>query len=346
MLSFSGCDTSAYRIRALSLADATRPGEDLLLKGLLPQDSERRRWMECSIAVCAEASALAGITGHGSIAMILCSGCLWALWWHYRKETSTGGDCDLSQHDRRSLTSMLLVYAILIAGWAWYLWPAKGNAMGAGKISHARTRRPLTQHETSWDGIILWPNPPRKAKIDPPPMPHSSSMSVGRITKPLVIPFSGAYWFFKSPATAPSAKAHVAHGNPTAVIIRSSDWHRLEMEANQGLSVPIDLRCCRAIELAIRNGDSRPGRINIAMRLIDSSAARSENLGSRPVSSSMASELLMDRPPIDEVLQYRIAANPHIRQFDQIQIVFEPSPGRSLGGEQIAIREFRFLPKY
>jgi hypothetical protein len=90
----------------------------------------------------------------------------------------------------------------------------------------------------------------------------------------------------------------------------------------------------------------RPGGIDIALKLIDSSTARSENLGLRPVVSNLASEFRLDRPPIDEVLRYRIPANTLIRQFDQIEIVFEPSPERSLGGEQIAIREFRLLPEY
>jgi hypothetical protein len=99
MLSLSGFDASAYWLR-----------EDLLLKCPLPQDSERRRWVGCSIAVSAEASALAGNMGHGFIAMVLCSGCLLALWWHYRQETIMSGDCDVSAHGSRSLTSMLLVF--------------------------------------------------------------------------------------------------------------------------------------------------------------------------------------------------------------------------------------------
>jgi hypothetical protein len=166
------------------------------------------------------------------------------------------------------------------------------------------------------------------------------------MTKPLVIPFSGAYWFFKAPASAPSAKAHVVSGNPTAVIIRSTDWNRLMMEAHQELSAPIELSCCRAIEVAIHNADSRPGRIEIAMKLIDSSTRQTEDLGSRVVMSSTAANLSIDRPAIDEVLQYRVPVNSHIHKFDQIQVVFETSRERSFGGTQIAIKEFKLLPAY
>ena len=346
MFSFLESGTFAPTNRVLLLDITETQGEQLFLRSLLPQDTEHRRWMEYSIAVCAEASVLAASTGYGWAAMILGSACLVILAWHYCKQTVTSEEHDHLHHTRRSRIRMLAVFAILIAGWAWYLWPVGGNAIHAGTPGPAKTSHSLIKGDTSWVGIVLWPNPPQKAKVTPPPLPHPSLTSVGRMTKPLVIPFSGSYWYFKSSTKGPGPGAHVVHESPIAVIIHSTDWHPLAMEAHQALSAPINVMCCRAIDLAIRNGDNRPGRIDIALKLIDSSTGRSELLGVRPVLSSLASELRLDRPPIDELLRYRIPANTRMLQFDHIEIVFESSPERSLGGEQIAIREFRLLPEY
>lgn len=346
MSTFSKCESSTYPIRTL-FVDSPEPGDGLLAKSLLWPDRERHKRTTFAVAVCAELFVLAAITGHNSIAMVLGSGCAWGLWWQYRRETSMASEGDRSSRRRRRPAGMLLLLGITITVWTWYLWPVRRHLLpGAGNRSHARNRTSASQRDLSWEGVILWPTLPRKANLPPPPRPHLQSTSAGRMTKPLIIPFSGAYWFFKAPAEAPGARAHVAHESPTGVIIRSSDWHRLMMEAHQELGAPIELSCCRAIELAIRNGDSRPGRIDIAMKLIDSSTKQSENLGSRLVLSSMMPNLSMDRPAVDEVLHYRIPASPHIRQFDQIQIVFEPSQERSFGGVQIAIQEFRLLPEY
>jgi heme/copper-type cytochrome/quinol oxidase subunit 2 len=346
MFSFLESGTFAPTNRVLLLNVTATQGEQLFLRSLLREDRERRRWMNYLIAVCAEVSVLCASIGYGWTAMISCSACLMILAWHYRKETITSEEHDHLHHNRRSLILMLTVFAILVAGWTWYLWPVGSNATHSGTVGLAKASHSLNQGDTSWVGIVLWPNPPRKARITPPPLPHAPFTSVGRMTKPLVIPFSGSYWYFKSSTKGPGPRAHVVHESPIAVIIHSTDWHPLAMEAHQALSAPINVMCCRAIDLAIRNGDNRRGRIDIALKLIDSSTARSETLGLHTVLSSLTSEFRLDRPPVDEVLRYRIPTNTLMRQFDQIEIIFEPSPERSLGGEQIEIREFRLLPEY
>jgi hypothetical protein len=43
------------------------------------------------------------------------------------------------------------------------------------------------------------------------------------ISKPLVIPFHGSYWYFRDPAKRPSSEAHIMRGLPTKVAILSTD---------------------------------------------------------------------------------------------------------------------------
>jgi hypothetical protein len=163
-----------------------------------------------------------------------------------------------------------------------------------------------------------------------------------------VIPFDGAYWYLGSSASKPGRDAHVERGSPTDVDIHTTDWRPLIMKAHQQLAYPLDSRCCRELDLAILNADNRPGAIRIAVQLIDSTSShtQSEALGVRAVRSSMPPEFSLNRPPTSEVLKYPIPAKSPIRHFNQIEVIFLPSPERSRGGSQIAIRNFQLLPAW
>lgn len=139
--------------------------------------------------------------------------------------------------------------------------------------------------------------------ISPPP--RGPLARAAPLSKPLLIPFDGMYWYLRSPAKAPGRHAHVAHGSPARVDIHSADWHPLVMEAHQHLASPIDARCCRELDLYILNADDRPGAIRIAVELIDSSSShvQSEDPGVCPVLSSMSPEFSLNRPPTKAVLR-------------------------------------------
>ena len=244
-------------------------------------------------------------------------------------------------------TSVLLLCAIgifLFASRPHYRVLAQGGTpKNGGRIGKKAGGNP----EDSYVSVILWPKLPQVAKVVVPP-PRLQPTTVVRLSRPLVIPFEGAYWYFRSPAKAPGRIAHIARGSPTKISIHSTDWHPLIMEAHQRLSSPIDPRCCRELDLSILNADDRPGIIRIAVELIDSSLlhVKSEDLGIRPVRSSIPPEFNLNRPPAKEVMRYSIPANPEIRQFDEIEVIFLPSKERSLGGAQIAIRSFQLVPSF
>ena len=200
---------------------------------------------------------------------------------------------------------------------------------------------------TSYQGVILWPQMPRKAKVVPP-QPHQQTVAVTSISKPLVIPFQGSYWYFRDPAKRPGSDAHIMRGLPTKVALHSSDFHRLIMEAHQDLDRPIELTCCREIDLKILNADNIPGAISLSLVLVDSTArgSASQTLGSRNVKSSEPPVFSLNRPPVEETLRFIIPARARIKRFDELRVVLQPSPERSLGGVKISVREFRLLPAY
>jgi hypothetical protein len=195
-------------------------------------------------------------------------------------------------------------------------------------------------------GIVLWPPPKKKTEIVPP-TPRVHSFAIGRAAKPVVIPFDGPYWYFKSPSIRPGLRAHIAHGNATDVTIRSSDWWPLLMQAHQNLGLPIDLNCCSEIDVAITNADTRPGVITLALRLTDSlSAAKSiQTLPDQTILSTVAAQIPINRPPVKEILRFPIPHAASMRQFNQIDVLYHPARDRARGAARVSIQSFTLIPK-
>jgi hypothetical protein len=163
----------------------------------------------------------------------------------------------------------------------------------------------------------------------------------------LKIPFNGVYWYFKAPDTRPELDAHIQHGSPTKLDVRSTDWLPILMEARQNLATPIDLNCCSQIRVAIQNADNRPRKIALAVILTNTTLPGKPSvfLGQSPVVSSRAIQFSINRPPVSEVLNFRIPEHPKVRQFNEITVLFQPDPERALAGAKIAIQEFALVPR-
>lgn len=317
--------------------------------GSLPDEQGPRRPISLLASFCAEGSALAAISGHETICAILLLLGLSGIAWIRRTESKT-----LNVTTRLSKVWAFVVTALVILACATVILLIASRPhyrvftrMTAPKRGDGAVQKANDDLEDSYVSVILWPKLPKDARIVAPP-PPARVTSVAHLSKPLVIPFEGVYWYLQSPAKTPGRNAHVTQGNPAKINIHSTDWHPLIMEAHQRLSSSIDSGCCRELDLSIVNADNRPGEIRIAVELIDSSAhhAQSEDLGVRPVLSSMPPEFSLSRPPTSEVLKYPMPTNPAIHQFNEIEVVFLPSRERSLGGAQIAIRSFRLIPSW
>lgn len=323
----------------------------VMAAGELPQESARRGRVACGIAAGMAASGwlmaagdlLAGMTGE----MVCCGVLLWIYW----RAMELGG---IKKQRKRRILFAVMTITILLAGLSGLVYVAlhPRPRVAAGIVAH-RQKRARKQGEAtkssglSYAGVILWPKMPHKKKLIVP-SPLALHASIARIRKPLVIPFDGAYWYFHAPAKRPGPRAHVAHGNPTQVEVRSSTRLPLIMEAHQSLRPAIDLNCCRELDLAIRNNDDAPGAIRIAVELIDTSTSpeKSLDLGAQPVLSSEPPAFSLTRPAVNETLRYSMPGSAPIRQFNEIEVVFLPSPERNLAGARIAVQSFRLLPAH
>ncbi|MFT4113054.1 hypothetical protein [Silvibacterium sp.] len=216
-----------------------------------------------------------------------------------------------------------------------------------------------------WHAIALWPFPPKKDKL--PPIPHTSLQAAANFTRPLVIPFNGAYRYFQTTGAWRPERAHTAHGSPLNVDIHSVGAEPLFEEAHQLLAQPIETSCCRSIEVTIRNGDNSHGGVVLGLVLRDSTqpelppdpynphpaytvnGPRSEvselALTPQPVMTSFPTGFTIKAAPVSETLTFNIPAQPRLRRFDEISVVFLPEARRSESGAKIAVQEFQLIPR-
>jgi hypothetical protein len=308
-----------------------------------------RPWFSLSASICGQGALLAWLAGDRLLASGLFAACCSMLAWRWTRKPVT------NRRSNRSSALRLVLFAFLatlitsaalapslergaFAG-VWPAYAALGKPARPGKVT--ATAAP----DTSYPGIILWTIPPKKKKIAAP-APKKNLLGMGRITKPLTIPFDGVYWYFKKPDTQPHRDAHVVHGIPTAVDIHSSDWHPLLMEAHQKLGTPIPLSCCSELQVAINNADNRPGRIALGVILTDSTSSKKAilPLATRVVVSSEPGHVSLNRKPVDEIVGFALPAHPGIHRFNEITVLFLPARERSLGAAQIAIQQFVLIP--
>jgi hypothetical protein len=314
------------------------------LNGLPGSDSRPLRAF--FLAACLQGALMAAVAEWFFFAAILLSVSLFLLVWQWSAFDSAATGRFANKQ------SATLLYTLAFFLTAFLLIPsASGGAPGAGGTGRAPRTPPTFAHgptatsNNDYIGIILWSPPVKKQALPPVPRPHS--FASGAAAKPLIIPFDGQYWYFKAPSVRPGPHAHVARGRPTDVTVRSSDFAPLLMEAHQNLNSPIDLACCREIELAITNADTRPGKISLGLILTDaiSPDKPSRNLGSRPIPSSEPATIPLDRAPIHEVLRFPIPRSSTTHRFNEITVIYLPTPERARGAAKVSIQSFALIPR-
>jgi hypothetical protein len=253
---------------------------------------------------------------------------------------------------RATSTAVLVTMGLLLLGLPH---GAFSGAMGAS--AHNRTpsgRRVPQQHKgtanpasgiSGYERIILWPLPEKKKIVVPTP---SKFLRAGfNTSKPMTIPFDGAYWYFQPRGTGVGTRVHAARGSPLTVNIRSTNHIPLIMEAHQTLGAAIPLACCREMQVTIENSDNAPGIIAIGALLTDSTSLGKPTfyLGQQTVLSTEPSRFTVKSSPVPEVLHFPIPDHTRIEEFDEITIVFFPDSERPYTGAKIAIKQFDLVPR-
>lgn len=208
-------------------------------------------------------------------------------------------------------------------------------------------RNQLAAASSAYMSIILYPPPAKeKAKVVPP-QPHTASMSQQlAASKPLVIPFDGAYWYYQLPDTRPAPNAHIMRGKPTSVNMHATNDSPLQMEAHQHLPNSIAIDCCKQIDLALTNADNLPGLIEVEVLLTDTSTPthHTQDLGEHAIQSSQPAHFALVRAPVNETLHFAIPSG-KLRRFNEITVIFLPSDERALGGSKVSLQNFTLIPR-
>jgi hypothetical protein len=126
----------------------------------------------------------------------------------------------------------------------------------------------------------------------------------------------------------------------------TTDMTSIEMEAHQNLGKPLDLACCRAVELALRNNDKYPRSITVHLWLRDTTRpdAPRVDLGQQPLQSRPVRAPYGEWVPVDETVRFEVPREERGGRFDQFDVLFERSAFRDHVSAKVAILKFVLAP--
>jgi len=196
-------------------------------------------------------------------------------------------------------------------------------------------------------GIILWGEKRNYTTLVAPTPVVTDALNSNGNANPLIIPFDGVYWFFKSPDEQPPAGSRQAHTTPEIVDIHSTDRRPLLIEAHDHLANLIELNCCSRIQVAIRNADRYPETIALELVLVNTTLPHnpSVSLGRMMVNSTRPWKLYDKPATVDETLNFPIPPRRSLRAFDEVKIVFVLDRARADAAARIAIDHFVLVPR-
>ena len=203
--------------------------------------------------------------------------------------------------------------------------------------------------DDSFHGVILRPKSEERVMVTPPSPTRRifDGKPTDNRVDPVSIPFYGAYWFYRTSDKTLPPDSVESRGDPASMSFKTTDYSPMSMEARQNFGSPIDLSCCRAIEVVISNGDRRPGTVRVELILTNTTlpGRPHQSLGIVPVNSTLHWFPGDARPPVTEVLTFTVPAQTTIQSFDEAAIRFELRSPRDRWSAMIAIQKFRMIPR-
>ena len=252
---------------------------------------------------------------------------------------------DMQESAARTSAAVVLAILILIPLFMAHL--VRNGSIESQAQAAARTHADREKGSAAYafQGIVLFTVEEKKEVL--PPLPMERDLLRSGMTRPLVIRFDGSYWYFQAPEHGPGAHPHLTHGDPVAVSIYSTGRVPLAMQAHQTLTQPVDLRPVGAMQVTVRNGDNRVGRIDMGILLADSTAPGKPTLylGTQPIVSTEPDHFAVKTNPVTETISYTIPERRAIRKFDEVTVLFFPDAMRMTLGARVGIQQFEFMPR-
>jgi hypothetical protein len=165
-------------------------------------------------------------------------------------------------------------------------------------------------------------------------------------TAPFSIPFGGEYWMYRWLAfnSRPPPNSFMERGSPAELSFRTVDRWPLQMEAHQKLIQPIDLRCCSAVQVEIRNADKDASVITVELVAIGGDHGAEYSLGTAPVTSrpDAAKDPVT---PVPETLNFAVPPITPAGMVDEFKVVFRRTRIYGDKSSRIAIARFLLVPR-
>jgi len=258
---------------------------------------------------------------------------------------------DLSKRSRSYLWVAVAFCCAFVAlsassGTSDLVWQLRAFHVWEQTLSHPRPVKQQASEEHSSEGyraIVLWPLQ-KKEKVIPSPLSsiHPSSRNNAR---PWIIPFYGPYWYFKILGESPGPKARITRGDPLKVNVRSTNREPLLMEAHQNLADPVDLACCREIQVVFKNVVQMGATdVGILLTYSHSKGKPSLNLGIKYVASNGADQALGIVSPVEETVSFPFPKSGKISKFDQITVILLSNAKHLTTGRKVAVERFIMIP--
>lgn len=266
---------------------------------------------------------------------------------------------DSAAEIRRALirTGFVAIPAILVTAWALLDGVAHRNHAQEEPVSTAFSLSPPKgsrekEYERrsakgvgGFDSIILWPYREKKEIV--PPLLHPPSLLAPGTRQPVILQFTGAYWYLQPPDTLPTPAAHQAQGSPLRVNVASTDGLPLMMDAHQSLRSAVPISRCREIDVELESLDNSDGAMSVALLLgygIHTSH-QSLYLSQQPIVSSLPEHARYKAAPVAETLRFAVPATASLRQFDEITVLVLPDAEHTFVAPKVAIRQFELIPR-
>lgn len=273
----------------------------------------------------------------------------------WKKGVSTGASADRRHQYKKAVFRLarIAIPALLVTMWVLLSGVAHRNTTVAASstVSADKDKAGKSLLKTArfnidgYESVVLWPYPDKKPVV-PPVLLRKERLAPGT-TRPLVIRFTGPYWFVQPPHTKPGPAAHQAHGTPIGVNIASINRTPLVMQAHQYLSAPVRISRCREIRVEIENNDNTAGAISFALLLIDGTSLKKPTLylGQQTLKSSVPGKFAIKQSPVFETLTFAVPENPSVRKFDELSVVLLPDSAYEFTAPKIAIQQFQLFPR-
>ena len=291
------------------------------------------------IAVVGQLAVVAFLTNHNLTGAALTVLTI-ALLTVYSLETGaaeTGNLPGLPQSSAGAILTFLLALMLTFGGSLGVAGHPRGNAAASPTVVR-KPSQPFANMSGDFIGVVLLAETqPQTRLVEPRPY-----FGPGRLApvdhRPLSILFDGRYDIFRWPFHQAPSSSYVQKGNPIDLGFHSADFRPLQMEARQRLDIPLDVHCCRSIQVEIQNADISPGTIWLELVLMDHFAGVS--LGRVPVTSRPKPGAKMA-----DVLEFQMPLSIPIEEATELKIIFSRTMGRMERSFRVAIDRFVLKPR-